>query len=307
MHDTFLGVQLSLMTERVTRSQVLKIPFEGTLSKRSLYVYLPPGYDESREYYPILYMHDGQNCFESYVQDSFAGSWHADTVADRLIAQNLLRPFIIVGVSNGQEQRLAEYLPPYVSFRLPKPKGVRKTMPAITGRADKTFAYYLEVAQFIKQHFRILEGRNHTATCGSSMGGLFSTYLAWEHPEFAKHHAGLSSAYWITNDGQGKLLTLERIKTLPKHDVRLWLDSGEGTSNIPGQDDDNKFVTMEAREALLESGYEEGKDFVYQLAKGGLHNEASWAGRLDQVFSFLFSASLTKTEAEKRRRGEEES
>jgi predicted alpha/beta superfamily hydrolase len=293
------------MIESLTQSQVLKIPFEGALSRRALYVYLPPGYDESSEHYPVVYMHDGQNCFETYVQDSFAGSWHADTVADFLISRHLIKPFIIVGVSNGQEQRLAEYLPPYVAFRLPKPKGVRKKMPAITGRADKTFKYYLEVRSFIKQHFRILEGRNNTATCGSSMGGLFSTYIAWEHPEFAKHHAALSPAYWITNDGQGKLLTIERIKTLPKCDVRLWLDSGEGTSNIPGQDDDNKFVTMEAREALQGAGYEEGKEFIYHLATGGLHNEASWANRLDRVFTFLFLDTFT--EEGKRGREEEES
>jgi predicted alpha/beta superfamily hydrolase len=294
------------MTESVTQSQVLKIPFEGTLSKRALYVYLPPGYDESSEQYPVLYMHDGQNCFESYVQDSFAGSWQADLVADSLIANNSVNPFIIVGVSNGREERLAEYLPPYVSFSLPKPKGVKKKMPAIVGRADKTFQFYLEVHSFIKKHFRILDGRSNTATCGSSMGGLFSTYLAWEHPEFARHHAALSSAYWVTNNGQGKLLALERIKTLPKRDLRLWLDSGEGTSTIPGQDDDNKFVTMEAREALQGAGYEEGRDFVYHLAKGGLHNEASWAARLDQIFSFLFYPSLTKIEEGKRGKGEKE-
>jgi predicted alpha/beta superfamily hydrolase len=300
MHVTlglsYLGEALELqsffMTKSLAQSQVLKIPFEGTLSKRFLYVYLPPGYDESNEHYPVLYMHDGQNCFESYLQDSFAGSWHADTVADTLISQKLLRPFIIVGVSNGQTERLAEYLPPYISFSLPRPKGVFKKMPEILGHADRTFTYYLEVQSFLKQHFRVLEGRDNTATCGSSMGGLFSTYIAWEHPEFAKYHAALSPAYWMTNDGQGHLLTIERIKTSPIRDVRLWLDSGEGTSNIPGQDDDNKFVTMEAREALQEAGYKEGKDFVYHLAKGGLHNEAAWAARLDKVFTFLMGSGF---------------
>jgi predicted alpha/beta superfamily hydrolase len=279
------------MTESVSGSQVLKIPFEGSLSKRPLYVYLPPGYDENTQSYPILYMHDGQNCFEAYVQDSFAGSWHADTVANALITTNHVKPFIIVGVSNGHEERLAEYLPPYVSFRLPRPTGVKKKMPAIVGRADRTFDFYLEVHSFIKQHFRVLEGRDNTATCGSSMGGLFSTYIAWEHSKFAKHHAALSSAYWVTNNGAGKLLTIERLKTLPKRDVRLWLDSGEGTSSIPGQDDDNKFVTMEAREALLGADYKEGKDFVYYLAKGGLHNEDAWAARLNHVFAFLFQTT----------------
>lgn len=274
--------------ESVSQSQVLKIPLEGTLSKRFIYVYLPPGYDDSTEHYPVLYMHDGQNCFESYVRDSFAGSWQADLVADKLILGQKGRPFIIVSVSHGSEERLAEYLPPYVAFRLPKPKNVKKKMPAILGRADKTFAFYQEVRAFVKQHFRILDGRENTATCGSSMGGLFSTYIALEHPEFAKHHAALSSAYWTTNDGQGHLKIVNRIKTLPKRDIRLWLDSGEGTSHIPGQDDDNKFVTMEAREALLESGYVEGVDFVYHLAEGALHTESAWAGRLDKVLAFLF-------------------
>jgi predicted alpha/beta superfamily hydrolase len=282
--------------ESVVQSQVLKIPFEGVLSKRYIYVYLPPGYDDSSEHYPVLYMHDGQNCFETYVQDSFAGSWQADLIADKLILEHTLKPFIIVGVSHGSEERLAEYLPPYVAFRLPKPKGVRKKMPAIVGRADKTFAFYQEVHEFIKKHFRILGERENTATCGSSMGGLFTTYIAWEHPEFAKHHAALSSAYWATNDGQGHLKTINRIKTLPKRDIRLWLDSGEGTLHIPGQDDDNKFVTMEAREALLESGYLEGVDFVYHLAEGGLHTESAWAARLDKIFTFLFSSDVLEKE-----------
>jgi predicted alpha/beta superfamily hydrolase len=279
--------------ESAVQSQVLKIPFEGsTLSRRFIYVYLPPGYDNSSEHYPVLFMHDGQNCFEAYVQDSFVGSWQADLVADKLILEQRGKPFIIVGVSHGGQERFAEYLPPYIAFRLPAPKGVRKKMPAIVGRADKTFAFYQEVHGFIKQHFRILEGRENIATCGSSMGGLFTTHLAWEHPEFARNHAALSSAYWATNDGQGHLKIINRIKTLPKRDLRLWLDSGEGTSQIPGQDDDNKFVTMEAREALLESGYVEGVDFVYYLAEGGLHTESAWAGRLDKVFTFLFSSNV---------------
>jgi predicted alpha/beta superfamily hydrolase len=270
-------------------SKVLKIDsFKGSLSTRSIYIYLPPDYDEGTRHYPVLYMHDGQNCFEHFVRDSYAGSWRADEVADRCIRKHQMKPCIIVGISNGHQERLAEYLPPYTAFRLPKPKGVRKTMPAIHGRADKTWLYYQEVATFIKKHYRVLEGRENTATCGSSMGGLFSTYLAWEHPEFAKHHAILSPSFWMTHDGHGNLKTIERIKHLPKRDLRVWLDSGEGSSSIPGQDDDNKFVTLEAREALLQAGYREGLDFEYYLAKGAQHHESAWAARLDKVFAFLF-------------------
>jgi predicted alpha/beta superfamily hydrolase len=271
-------------------SRVVKVPgFTGSLSTRDIYVYLPPGYDDGHAFYPVIYMHDGQNVFEQYATDSFAGSWHGEVVADKLIRQKKMQPCIIIGISNGKEKRLAEYLPPYASFRFSPPGQQGSAYPIIIkGEADKTFDYYQkEVVPFIKSHYRVREGRNDTATCGSSMGGLFSTYLAWEHPDFARHHAALSPAYWATNDGQGKLETIERIKRLPKRDIRLWLDSGEGR-NIPGRDDDNKFVTLEAREALLEADYIPKQDFRYHLARGAKHHESYWHARLDKVFRFLF-------------------
>lgn len=34
------------------------------VAARNVTVWLPPGYDASRERYPVIYMHDGQNLFE---------------------------------------------------------------------------------------------------------------------------------------------------------------------------------------------------------------------------------------------------
>lgn len=270
--------------------------FEGSLATRALYVYLPRGYDEqpSRRY-PVIYLHDGQNVFEAFVADSFAGSWRADETASRLIAAGQMQEAIIVGVSNGGEARMAEYLPPYTHYHLhPKRRRghARRRAPTVIGRANKTASYYQhEVAAHITENYRVLAGREHTATVGSSMGGLFSWYLAFEHPEFARNHAVMSSTFWITSDGKGKLEALTRLQQLPKRDLRLWLDSGEGKDR-PGGDDDNKYCTLEAREALLAAGYEEGEDFVYYLDEGARHQESDWATRLDRVFRFLLPAYL---------------
>ncbi len=276
-------------------SQVTKLPhFEASLTTRALYIYTPPGYAESlTTYYPVIYMHDGQNVFEAFASDSYMGSWRADETADKLITSGLMKACIIVGISNGGAERLKEYQPPYNKMHyapLTKKGTPRKRPFVIEGKADKTAVYYNEVATYLKKRYRILEGREHTATCGSSMGGLFSTYLAWEYPDFAKHHAALSPSYWTTKRDDGKLNIFERIRSYPKRDLRLWLDSGEGTSNIEGADDDNKFCTQKARAVLLESGYKESLDFEYFLAKGALHREADWAARLDKVFRFLFPA-----------------
>lgn len=96
--------------------------FSGRLPSRPLYVYLPRGYDQHLERrYPVIYMHDGQNCFESFVQDSFSGSWRADQVADRIIAEGKMQECIIVGVANGEAARIQEYLPPYATFEMEVP------------------------------------------------------------------------------------------------------------------------------------------------------------------------------------------
>lgn len=287
----------------VSPARVIKIDaLGGTLSERSLYVYLPRGYDSHPEHrYPVLYMHDGQNCFEAFVDDSFAGSWQADLTADLLIREGMMRECIIAGVSNGSEQRVLEYLPPY-SRTMPMPRHPtaaappsdtppppRRPLRPTPGQADRTFAYYRDtVAPYLRQHFRVMTGREDTATCGSSMGGLFSLYMAWEHPEFARSHAALSTSFWITRSADGTLDAIERLRSWPRRDVRLWLDSG--TRSSPFRGNDGMADTRQARRALLEAGYVEGVDFQYYLDEGATHSEAAWAARLPLVFSFLLPA-----------------
>ena len=270
----------------VSSSEVCKLPFSGGLGERELYIYLPPGYhdpDAQEARYPVLYLHDGQNCFETFSEDAFGETWRAEQAADAMIAAGRVRPCIIVGVSNGGEKRLEEYQPPY--SRVP---GVlrRKLHRTPRGRADDLYREYRKILGFIAANFRVLPGRNHTATCGSSMGGLFAAYLAFEHPEFAKHHALMSPSFWTT-EHQGKLEILRRLRRKPVRDVRLWLDSGEGE----GDSDDNKTVTLLARDALLKAGYEEGQEFVYRFFPGETHSEVSWAARFPEVLAYLFPAT----------------
>lgn len=279
-------------------SRVLKIPhFSGSLPRRTLYVYLPRGYDQHAErQYPVLYMHDGQNCFESFVQDSFSGSWRADQVADRLIRQGQMAECLIVGVSNGGAQRLAEYLPPYSTLHLPPENEEEADFPPVHGRAHETAAYYAEeVAPFIERYYRVKQGRNHRATCGSSMGGLFAMYLAWEQTAFARHHAVLSPSFWISEQ-EGRLETIERLRDGRGRDIRLWLDSGTSDNGESG--DDGLADTEQARDVLLAHGYALGPDFQYFRDEGAIHHEGAWAERLPHVFRFLFPPGETRYTAD---------
>lgn len=292
----------------VSPPRVVKIDdFHGSLGQRPLYIYLPRGYDEhSSLRYPVLYMHDGQNCFDAFVDDSYAGAWQADLAASLLIRQGLLQECLIVGVSNGQEQRILEYLPPYARH-LPPPRRPtvavdhgdeppahrQRPLRPVPGRADMTLACYRdEVAPFVAERYRVLPGRQHTATCGSSLGGLFSVYIAWEHSDFARHHAALSTSFWATRAQNGALEAIERMRQAPRRDIRLWLDSG--TLSSPGRGDDGQRETAQARAALLQAGYVEGVDFQFYVAEGATHSEGSWAARLPMVLQFLFPTTSQK-------------
>ena len=123
--------------------RVMKVPnFFGRLSRRTLYVYLPRGYDQQHERrYPVIYMHDGQNCFQQYSTDSFSGSWRADETATRMIALGEMQECIIVGVSNGNAERIAEYLPPYATYIRPGDDDESGFRP-IEGAAGVTAEYY---------------------------------------------------------------------------------------------------------------------------------------------------------------------
>jgi predicted alpha/beta superfamily hydrolase len=279
-------------------SRVVKIPrFSGSLPDRPLYVYLPPGYDEGDEkHYPVLFMHDGQNVFEAFVQDCYLGkSWQADIAADRLITEGRMRPAIIVGVGNAGDLRMVEYLPPYMTLRMKI--GRQRKGRSVPGSADETAAYYMEVvAPFVEATYRVLPGREHRATCGSSMGGLFSSYIAWEYQDFARHHGFVSPAFWLTRNQEGGLEMLERMDFMDRPDVRIWLDSGtvdRPESNSGG--DDGMALTVQARDILLDKGFEIGRDFQYYLDEGAAHNEAAWAKRMPKILEFLFPGEKSKT------------
>ena len=99
--------------------------FENFYSKfvdfRNVDVWFPPGYEwEDNTRYPVLYMHDGQNLFDTAT--SYGGeSWRVDQAITMLIDEGKIRGAIVVGVWNSP-LRWREYLPqkPYESPALQK-------------------------------------------------------------------------------------------------------------------------------------------------------------------------------------------
>src|SRR5258705_4867296 len=69
---------------------------------RRVWIYLPEGYNESKDRYPVLYMHDGQNIFDDAT--SYAGEWGVDECID-----SMKKKCMVVAVGNGGKKRNNEY------------------------------------------------------------------------------------------------------------------------------------------------------------------------------------------------------
>lgn len=233
----------------------------------SVIVYLPPGYEESpQRRYPVLYMQDGQNLFDE--ETAFAGNeWHVDETAQRLIAEGLIAPLIIVGIWNAGEARVDEYTPTFDSSQ------------EAGGKAN-LYARMLieELKPHIDATYRTRPEPEHTGIGGSSLGALLALHLALTHPSTFRRVAALSPAIWW----DGRILVREVLTLAERPPLRIWLDAGtaEGKEVI----DDARLL----RDALLARGWRLDHDLRYLESEGAGHDESAWASRMPQVLQYLF-------------------
>lgn len=247
------------------------------LGPRDVVVWLPPGYDkESERRYPVLYMHDGQNVFDS---SGMGMEWQMDETAGRLIEAGAIEPLILVAVANT-EARTDEYTP--YSFEVED--GDRKV-----SRGGKASLYgrllVEELKPFIDRSYRTLPDAAHTGVGGASFGGLVSLWLGLRYPNtFGKLIAASTSAFW---GGQAIVKDVEALSQ--KTDQKIWLDVGtkETERMLLG--------AREIRKALLAKGWKEGTDLQYLEQKDGTHSETAWASRVEGMLRFLFpKAAVSK-------------
>ena len=81
---------------------------------QTLRVWLPAGYRDpanATRRYPVLYLLDGQNLFDSKTA-MFGVEWQVDETLTRLISEGKVEPVIVVGIDSPPgTRREAEYLP----------------------------------------------------------------------------------------------------------------------------------------------------------------------------------------------------
>ncbi len=133
---------------------------------RRITIYTPPGYETSKEKYPVLYLLHGMGGDE----EAWIALGRTSQIMDNLIAQGKAKPMLVV-MSNGNvsqeaapgESSLGLYKP---TFELPN---------TMDGKFEESFR---DVIQFVESNYRVKAEKSGRAIAGLSMGGFHSLHIS---------------------------------------------------------------------------------------------------------------------------------
>ena len=244
----------------------LASPVPG-ITSRNVTVLVPPGYADSAEAgrrYPVLYLHDGQNCLD---HDPFGhGGWQVHTVSYDLTTRGLMAPAIFVFIDNHDEHRTAEFNPG------------AGTAPGPTAEGYLDFVEHT-VVPFVEARYRTAAGPANRGLGGSSYGAIISLHGGWTRPQRFGLVMAMSAGY-----SPYDFVAVARATPPPKRPLRIYLDSG--TTDHDGGDDDLA-KTILLRDVLVGQGFILGADLLHHVGQGDSHSENYWRGRLPIALPFV--------------------
>lgn len=144
---------------------------------RPLLIYTPPGYDQSRDSYPVLYLLDGGDHF-----------LHGSGVTRFLAANDRMPAMIVVGVPNlSQDGRTYDLTPP-----LTVPDTASGSAP--TGGGSRFLEFLTdELRPWVETRYRT---QPFSVLVGHSFGGLLITQALIEDPEAFEAYISISPSLW---------------------------------------------------------------------------------------------------------------
>ena len=285
-----LGVPLGATSTSEVPAQPCKSTVTGTLevipleskvygNKRSLRVWLPPGYSDpvaASKRYPVLYLFDGQTLFDRCTSQPFPDEWHVDETLTDLIAKKAVEPLIVVGIDNAglghREEEYSRYSP-------------------MAGATQKLSAFMTtEVLPLIDGRYRTISDRAHRAVGGASLGSLAALTLLLDQPD--TFGLGLLESTSLQN-GNGRVL--QETSLVVQGPLRVSI--GVGTAEVPPAEAaahgfpyfDDAFVSMSRTLAEnIKKSLMNRPDVKLTVEPGAQHQPKYWGERFGPAVSFLF-------------------
>jgi enterochelin esterase-like enzyme len=280
-------------TKNVPHGAVAAVHYYSTAlgGIRRMHVYTPPGYETSRERYPVFYLLHGAGD----VDDSWSSIGRAGFILDNLIAAGKAKPMIVVmpaGHVNGAGAAVGGQVP----------AAAVQGMPGI-GTGPDPFArdFLTDLLPYVEKNYRTLTDRQSRAIAGLSMGGNQTLNIAIPHLEKFAYIGVFSSGIISGTRGAtppagtgtpaapfGETWEKQNMAALDnavtKRDLRLlWFSTGK---------DDGLIATTRSTVDLLKK---HGFNPVF-IESPGAHTWLNWRDYLAQFAPQLFQGHRSSTE-----------
>ena len=245
---------LSTASKQVS-SFTLEAPQLNTTKK--IWLYLPENYESTKKKYPVIYMFDAQNLFDS--KTSYVGEWNIDEKLDSLKAK-----VIIVGIEHGNDKRLEELTP----YKNEKYGG---------GKADEMLNFIMQTLKpEIDKKYRTKPNAKNTTIMGSSLGGLTAFYGTIKYPDVFGKAGVFSPAFWIN-----KKEIFELVSDKQKVKSKIYFLCGDKESQ-------DMLIDLNEMNALLSTKRCDCKYLTKtKIVKGGEHNEKLWRDNFVKAYLWL--------------------
>ncbi|WP_235296376.1 alpha/beta hydrolase [Portibacter marinus] len=229
---------------------------------RKISALLPYDYYESKHYYPVLYLQDGQNLFNP---NAPFGDWAIDKSLAKL-AEEGYKDIVIIAVDHGDDKRIKEYLP-YRHARYGKGQG-------------KSYIDFMrkKLIPYVKEKYRVLTDYADVGIGGSSMGGLISLYGGLAYPAIFGKMMIFSPSLWIANKIYRKARNFA-----PLPDTKIYFYSG-------GQESKTHLANVRRLETIFREKIEDDAyfDMEVEINMAGQHSEIYWAQEFPKALKWLF-------------------
>ena len=160
---------------------------------RRMMIYLPPGYDQNRQKYPVFYLLHGSGGDETV----WLEQGRAAQVLDNLIASGQAEPMIVVMPNGNVDERAASNMSEKGNVQ---PTFAHKNW--MDGKFEESF---IDIMNWVDQNYRTRNTKRYRAIAGLSMGGYHSLYISANQPEDFAYVGLFSAAIKRMDQGKSKI------------------------------------------------------------------------------------------------------